>query len=199
MSKFFHSLWFKCIFVLLVISVISGGLLAVLNDVLYVSSAERTQRAIAKIYGESVEVTEDDIILDVDSSIADKSHAIEYDFGKINKIFEIGDDILFQTVGYQGYKNGTVTLWIKVTETEGKFAANKIILESYEKQTLMSKFGDSYFNGFMLTDITESYKNGGFFTTGGGENSNPNTGATYSATACCNAVNCVLKYLGETI
>ena len=52
MSKVFKSLWFKCIVVLLVIAIISGGLLAILNSVFAVSDEERTKRAVKKIYGE---------------------------------------------------------------------------------------------------------------------------------------------------
>lgn len=193
MTKIFKNVWFRCIFTLLIIAVISGGLLSVLNDVLYVSSEERTERAIAKIYGEKVTV--DEIVLDA-SADEDK---ITYDFGSINKIYKIGNDVLFQSTGFNGYKNGTVTLWIKVTESNGIYSLNKIVLEDYTKQTLMSKFGADYYDGFVLTDVTAAYKNGeGLFSTSTeNENHNPNTGATYTATAHCNAVNCVIKYLGE--
>lgn len=193
MAKITKNVWFRCIFTLLIIAVISGGLLSVLNDVLYVSSEERTERAIAKIYGEKVSV--DEIVLDA----ASDDEKITYDFGTINKIYKIDSDLLFQTTGFKGYKNGTVTLWIKVTEENGIYSINKVVLEDYTKQTLMSKFGNEYYNGFALTDVTAAYKNGeGFFSVSAdSENSNPNTGATYTATAHCNAVNCVLKYLGE--
>lgn len=199
MAKFVKSTWFKCITVLLVISVISGGLLAALNDLLYVSSEERTARAVAKIYGEEITVTEDDIILDTASADPEKSSPIEYDFGRIDKIYRVNEDYLFQTVGFQGYKNGTVTLWIRVVPNSGAANIDKVILETYSKQTLMSKFGETYFSEFKLTDITENYKNGNFFSPDGGVNSNPSTGATLSATACCNAVNCVIKYIGENL
>jgi hypothetical protein len=52
MSKFFKNTWVKCISVLLILSIVLGGTLAILNDVLYVSPEERTGRAIKKIYGE---------------------------------------------------------------------------------------------------------------------------------------------------
>ena len=44
----------KCTAFLLILAVLLGGILAVLNDVLYVSSEERTARAIKKIYGECI-------------------------------------------------------------------------------------------------------------------------------------------------
>ena len=83
MAKITKNVWFRCIFTLLIIAVISGGLLSVLNDVLYVSSEERTERAIAKIYGEKVSV--DEIVLDA----ASDDEKITYDFGTINKIYKI--------------------------------------------------------------------------------------------------------------
>lgn len=193
MAKITKNVWFRCIFTLLIIAVISGGLLSVLNDVLYVSSEERMERAIAKIYGEKVTV--DEVVLDAASD--DKK--ITYDFGTINKIYKIDSDLLFQTTGFKGYKNGTVTLWVKATEESGIYSINKVVLENYTKQTLMSKFGGEYYERFKLDDVTAAYKNGeGMFSSGtDAENKNPNTGATYTATAHCNAVNCVLKYLGE--
>lgn len=193
MAKITKNVWFCCIFTLLIIAVISGGLLSVLNDVLYVSSEERMERAIAKIYGEKVTV--DEVVLDAASS----EEKITYEFGSINKIYKIGNDLLFQTTGFKGYKNGTVTLWVKATEESGIYSINKVVLENYTKQTLMSKFGGEYYERFKLDDVTAAYKNGeGLFSVSAdSENSNPNTGATYTATAHCNAVNCVLKYLGE--
>ena len=197
MSDFFKSAWFRCISVLLVIAVVLGGLLAVLNDVLYVTSEERTGRAIKKIYGENKEYS---VTLDVDG----EDEKIEYDCGSINKIFIVGDkksgsyDTLFQTTGYQGYKNGTITVWVKVAHSEGKAVIDKVILESYDKQTLMSKLDSTYYNAY-LTDVTTAYKDGKKFTTtpNNGEFSNPVSGATFSANAGNNAVNCVINYLGE--
>lgn len=208
MAKIFQNAWFKCITVLLIIALISGGLLAILNDVLYVSANERTSRSIQKIYGEKIDITEDEIILDVDGANENKNKAIEYDFGKINKIFDVREkgDLLFQTTGYNGYKNGTVTLWIKVTvlysaavvgSQDVTYDIDKVILQSYEKQTLMNNFSQNYFENFKLTDITENYKQGNLFHISGGKLLNPNANASYSATACCNAVNCVIKRLGE--
>ena len=198
MAKIFKNVWFRCIFTLLVIAVISGGLLAVLNDVLYVSAAERTERAIAKIYGEKKSVSDDDILIDADSSDEAKNKPVEYEFGSVNKLYRIGDDLLFQTTGYKGYKNGTVTLWVLVSENDGVYSITKVVLESYEKQTLMSKFGTEYYDGFKLEDVTANYKEGeGYFSANASTGNQPNTGATYTAAAHCNAVNCVVKYLGE--
>ena len=195
------STWFKCITCLLLIAVISGALLSVLNDVLYVSPEMRTARAIENIYGEKKIYY---VILDTDEMTVggneDKNLPIEYDgVGRINKIYEIDNgDMLFQATGYHGYKNGTITLWIKAAKNGEVYSIDKVLLETSEKQTLMSKLTGDYYDKFKLNDITEAYKAGNFFsaTEKDAENYNPVSGATYSATAAANAVNCVIKYLG---
>ncbi len=203
MGKFFKSEWFRCISVLLVLAVTLGGLLAVLSDLLYVSAEQRTMRAVKKIYGVEKKY---ETILDID--VNQNQTAIPYDFGKINKIFKIVGqdaehyDLLFQAVGFDGYKGGTITLWVKVSvdSTSSNCAIDKVVLESYEKQTLMSKLTNAYYSNFKLTDVTTAYKNEEFFTTLPSEpNSNPITGATYSANAGNNAVNCVITYVGQNI
>lgn len=190
MSGFFKNVWFRCISVLLLIALVSGGLLAVLNDVLYVSDEERTGRAIKKIYGEQTEYS---VVLDADKNADD---AVVYEtYGIIEKYFNVGSDMLFKVTGMKGYKDGTVTLWVKVADKNGKKVIDKVILESFEKQTLMSKLDGTFYDRF-LVDVTD-----GYFTSsvnaGSGEISNPVTGATKSATAAVNAVNCVIKYVNS--
>lgn len=199
-KKIFNNVWFKCISVLLVIAVVLGGLLAILNDVLYVTPEERTGRAIKKIYNQDKEYS---IVLDVDNADENINKAIEYDFGKINKVYIVGDstaqtyDTLFQVTGFNGYKNGTITLWVQVEHGESADVIKKVVLENYDKQTLMGKFNDDYYDTF-LVDVTKAYKEGKSFTTESGSDlTNLVSGATYSANAGNNAVNCVIKYLGE--
>lgn len=195
MSKLFNSVWFKCIAVLLLIATVLGGTLAVLNDVLYVSPEERTLRAVKKIYGVEKNYS---VILDED--VGDS--AIQYDFGCINKIYQVKSDgeesdLLFKATGYNGYKGGTITLWIKVVSLNDRLIIDKVVLDGYTKQTLMSKLGGSYYDAY-LVDVTDAYKSGQSFTTqnGAGDFSNPVSGATYSANAGNNAVNCIIAYLG---
>ncbi|MBQ7236530.1 MAG: hypothetical protein IJX03_05195 [Clostridia bacterium] len=192
MSKLFKNDWFKCITVLLLLAVILGGALAVLNDVLYVSSEERTARAIKKIYGTEKEYS---ITLDVDRG----DTAISNEYGTIEKIYNVGNDLLFKSTGGNGYKNGTITLWLKVVKENGNYVIDKVVLDGYEKQTLMSKFSQSYYDKFLI-DVTDSWNNGsGIFLFSPKDEAdklqNPNTGATKSANAACNAVNAVILYL----
>ena len=185
--KFYKTVWFRCITCLLLIAVISGALLASLNDLLAVSPETRTARAITKIYGEEKEYA---TVLDVDNG----DTAIEYEgVGSVDKVYSVSGDLLFRTTGYQGYKNGTITLWIRATKNGETYSIEKVVLETSEKQTLMSKLTGEFYDGFNLTDIS-----GNFFsaTDKNAENFNPVSGATYSATAACNAVNCVIRYLG---
>ena len=198
--NFFKSTFFRCTALLLSLTVIFGGILALLNDLLYVSPEERTKRAIQKVYGQSVEFT---TIFDIDNeefnddklSDQEKVLIISED-GRINKIYQVGTDLLFQSTGYKGYKGGTITVWVQVSSQNDRLTIEKVLLENYDKQTLMSKLDSNYYGKF-LVDVTDAYKNGLFFTTSGsGEFSNPVSGATYSANAGSNAVNCVLRYLG---
>lgn len=192
--KILKSPWFKCIACLLAIAVISGALISTLSGLWKVTPEMRTARAITKIYGEEkmyFTILDVDALLDGGEELTQKP--IEYDFGKINKIYEVGSDLLFQATGYKGYKNGTITLWIKAVKSGETYSIDKVLLETFEKQTLMGKLTDDFYGRFKLTDVTESYSSGQYFNTG----VNPVSGATYSATAACNAVNCVIKYFGE--
>lgn len=185
MAKLFSNIWFKCISFLLLLTVALGGTLAILNDVLYVSPEERTARAIQKIYGKEMDFTE-----------PENFEVKEYDnLGRINKLYYIGEDQLFQATGYNGYKNGTITLWIRVVKNGTEYKINKIVMESYEKQTLMSKLDGSFYQKFYI-DVTNDSD---LFTpdsSSASSNKNPVSGATKSANAACNAVNCVIEYLG---
>lgn len=194
MRSLFKNVWFKCITALLLIAAVSGGLLSVLNDVLFVSAEERTDRAIIKIYGELKQY-------DVEYDAAEGgAETIDYGYGRIDKVFTVdnGADYLFKTTGYRGYKEGTITLWVRVSVNGGVYSIEKVVLESYEKQTLMSKLDGEYYGKFRLSDVTAEYKAGRLFSaTDEDKNYNAVSGATFSATAGNNAVNCVLKYLSD--
>ena len=203
---FLKSTWFRCITVLLAIALIAGGLLAVLNDVLFVTPAERTERAMAKIYGQAKEITK--VYLDIDADTNDEANknalttAIENDYGTITKIYVIGDiasgnyDLVYQSTGKDGYKGGTITLWVKAVVENDSIAnakLDKVVLESYDKQTLMGKFDAMYYEQFV-----KLYQSGKLFTANKKETDkvqNIIAGATKSSNASCNAINCVIENL----
>jgi len=202
MKKLFASI--KPIIVLLVIMLFSGSTLAILNDLLFVTPEVRTQRAIQNIYNY---IPDYQTILDVDSKDQSINDPIEYEnYGKILKIYLIQGEqkeALFKAVGTKGYKGGNITLWVKVVKTDNKYVIDKVILESFEKQTLMSKLDNNYYGLFENLDVTELYNNKEWLFSNSqlpvGNGNVPVSGATLSATAGCNAVNCVIKYLGENV
>ena len=188
MKEFFKSNAFKCIIVLLSIALVCSGLLAILNDVLFVSSEERTSRAIKKIYGEEKEY---EVVV---------SDEIEYNEenlnGTINVVYKIENadssyDLLIKSTGNEGYKNGTITLWVQVKINGNNAKIEKTILEAYEKQTLMSKLTQGYYDSFELID--------GYYSSNNSGEKNVVSGATKSSNACCNAINCVIKYVQGVI
>jgi Na+-translocating ferredoxin:NAD+ oxidoreductase RnfG subunit len=200
MANFFKSTWFKCVAVLLCIILFSGVSISVLSDLLFVSPDERTDRALMKIYGQ----TPDTYYKELD---IDEGHtAIPYDFGQIEKIFYVNKvdatdteyDVLFKTTGKEGYKGGTVSMWIKVTVNGQDRDIDKVIIDGNTKQTLMSKLGDAFLGGFYI-DISNNYDT--YFTARTKDEGakNPVSGATMSAMAGCNAVNCVIEYMKGVI
>lgn len=194
MKNIFSAVWFKCIAVLLCIALISGGLLAVLNDVLAVPASERTMRAIKKIYGEEKECK---VVIDTDGEDESKKETVVCEnYGTISKIFVVGDensnkfDYLFYATGNNGYKNGTISLWVRVSVNSGECKIEKVLLGDFTKQTLMSKLGSEYYDGF--TGGTGEYYSA---VIEDGKTYAPVSGATKSATAASNAVNCVIYWL----
>ena len=191
---------FKCVIVLLLITVFMCGLLAVLNDVLFVSADERLSRAVMKVYGKSVEAEEKEI----------DGERVETELGEIEDIYTFTDEgadyDLFKSKGSNGYKNGTVTLWVLVKYENGEaVSVEKAVLDSYNKQTLMSSFGSEFFERY-TTLTTEQLKDGTLFKTGkptidnnaffdGNDIQHAVSGATKSSNAINNAVNLVLLYV----
>ena len=202
MKNFFSNIWFRCISVLLVIILISGASIAILSDVLYVSPEERTQRGIMKVYGSLVEYQ---TVYDVDSAdytidTVPQSWVplINQENGEITKIYQIGDnEFLFQSIGFGGFKNGTVTVWVVVDVSADKPDVLKVVLESNKAQSLIGNLKSDFYNNFTLDDVTDLWLAGKPFVTKGDGILNPVAGATYSANAGNNAVNCVLNFIRE--
>ena len=189
----------KSVFTLTIIAVILSGILAILNSVLFVTPEERTMRAIKKIYKEEKEITAE---LKIEESF-------DSEFGEILTIYKIagenGDyDLLFKSKGEHGYKGGSITCWIQVKVSSGSKSSEKIVVEAYDKQTLMSKVTSAFW-GEMCVDITDDYKewfysnpkDSDFTAKYPDAKLNPISNATKSATAGANAVNCVIEYVNE--
>ena len=185
-KQFFKSQAFKCIIVLLVIALVAGGLLAILNDVLYVTEEERTMRAIEKVYGKEMNYQEKEY----------SSDQLVNDYGTLSKVYLLENgNYLVQATGGEGYKGGTITVWVVLTAKDGAFGGiEKVVLESYEKQTLMSKLTYDVYSAHN-DEITGDV----YFTTGGDGIKVLISGATYSANALNNAVDCALQFAREVL
>lgn len=198
--KILKSLWFKCIVSLSLIILISGASIAILSDVLHVSSEERTSRALKKIYGDNLPSYS--TFLDVEDKSRNDA-IITNQYGEISKIFIVDKtsdadndyDMVFMSTGYHGYKDGQITMWIQVRFTSDNKTIAKTVITGNTKQTLMSLLDNSFTN-FFTKDGNNNLKN--YFTSDKNAsegNKNVVTGATKSANAGCNAVNCVIEYL----
>ena len=190
-KAFFKSNAFKSLAVLIAIVLVAGALLAICNDLLYISDEERLARSLSKIYGK--EVTAEEV------ELTDEERS--YTYGTVDAVYYIHDDgnYLFQTTGEGGYSNGTVTVWTIVTCTgtreEGNLALTgieKVVYDSNEGQSFISTLGDSFYAAFAEQDARVA--EGGYFTTTAGSDDiyNIATGASGSSNAACNAVNTAL-------
>ncbi len=169
-KQFLKSQTFKCILVLLVIALISGGLLAIASDLLHVSEEERTARAIRSIYGTDVAY---ETVYDSEMF----SFSYDTETGNIEKVYLLADgNYLIKATGKQGYKSGTITLWAIVDVDK----ITKISIAEYDKQTLMSKFDSK-----VLADGTQ----GNVVV----------SGATYSASAFNNALSAIQSYINDVL
>lgn len=182
---------FRSIVILTVIALCSGLLLAICNDLLAVSDTERTQRAIKEVYGKMVKYEDYDL----------KEENKINEFGTIDTVYLLEDgNYLIKSTGKDGYKNGTVTCWVAFEFNSGDLKKiKKVVLDSYDKQTLMSQFGSSFYKKFASADVvTDKTK---YFTTenNNGDATNIVAGATYSSTAIDNSVNSALYFVRNII
>ncbi|HIY99956.1 MAG TPA: hypothetical protein H9676_04560 [Firmicutes bacterium] len=191
--QFFKSNAFKSLAVLIAIVLVAGGLLAIFNDLLYISDEERLNRTLSSIYGEPV--TAEEVTLDDADT--------ETPYGTVNAAYYIVDDgnYLLQSTGTGGYQNGTVTLWTALTcsgTPENGLALTgirKVVYDSNINQSWIGKIEPSFYDFFAEQD--ELIADGGYFTAirdDTGDLNNVQTGATGASNAICNAVNSALCY-----
>lgn len=196
-KQFFKSTAFKCILVLTCIALVAGGLLAILNDVLYISPEERTQRAIKKIYGKEVGFSE----LVVNGDNGQFAQFATNQYGNIDSAFKLEDgNYLIKSTGTEGYKGGSVTTWIVAKFQDAQFKGlEKVIVESYDKQTLMSNFKGSFYEVYVNNN--DHILSGGMFGNVSGDTviGNLTSGATFSSNAVNRSVNCALVYIRNVL
>lgn len=184
-KQFLKSKTFSALLVLLCIALVAGGLLAVLNDVLAISDSDRIKSAIESIYGEPVDYTETELSGELRTN----------EYGEVINIYLLSDgNYLIKSMGKDGYKNGTVTLWLVAEYADDEFVGlGSIAVAGNEKQTLMGDFKAKYFNIFTSADVL----NDNYFTIEGtGESiKQVKSGATFTSRAVNNAVNACLFYI----
>lgn len=164
----------KAIAVLVCICLICGALLALCNDLFYISDEERFNRSMAKIYPD-LDISS---VKTVDLNSEFTSNA---SYGEVKSVVTDGEVYIIEALGKGGYQNGTVTLYVIV----GKDA--KII-----SWTVKENVGQSYIDRVPSDAGSKWYV--------GKDVSNAldldMTGATVVATstAICNAVNMAAFY-----
>ena len=192
--QFFKSNAFKSLAVLIAIVLVAGGLLAIFNDLLYISDEERLNRTLSSIYGEPV--TAETVTLDDADT--------ETPYGKVNAAYYIVDDgnYLLQSTGIGGYSNGTVTLWTVLACSGSRengdltlTGIDKVVYESNQGQSWIANIQQSFYDNFAAHD--ELIADGGYFTAISGSTddlNNVQTGVSEASNAACNAVNAALYY-----
>lgn len=194
LKAFFTGTAFRCVAVLLGIVLVSGALLAIFNDLLFVSAEERFNRTLAKIYGKTVSTT----------TVEFTPEEAGYSGGTVNAAYLVDDgNYLVQTTGNGGYSNGTVTLWT-VLSCEGSRengdlvwkGIEKVVYESNEKQSYISKIKSKFYASFTVHN--DELLAGKKFTAAAISDSEGiftlSAGASRSSAAIVNAVNTAIDF-----
>ncbi|MCD8205222.1 MAG: hypothetical protein LUD29_01210 [Clostridia bacterium] len=198
-TGFVHTTAFKCIIVLLIIVIVCSVFLAIFNALFEVTDQERTDRAAKKIYGEKVTTIEEE----VDSSVDVGNATVNL----VYKIEEYPNDYLINVTGKGGYSGGTVTCYVVVTVSDdGEISLGNITISENDGQSFISNIKSSYLEEFAKiygteTTSTDEYhvlytSEDGFYINMSGS-TQIGTGASYSWTAVCNAVNAAISYVEQ--
>ena len=177
-KDFFRSNSFRCVAVLLGIVLACSILLTICNSLFAVTDQERLARAIAQIYGQTVEFEQ----LEVDDDFA-------FDKADLNSIYEIksfADEYLLNVTGKDGFNNGTVTVWVVISASDG-VKVKKVAVASNEGQSYIHNVTDG-----ALSALINKQENAGF---GDFNADGIKTGATRSMQAISNALNGAKAYI----
>ena len=176
-KDFFRSITFRCIVVLAAIALLSGAILSLLNDILYVSDEEILQRTLNKIYVDE-EVGAETVSLD--------SLDVENDYGTVKNVYAMDNgQYLVEATGKNGYKGGTVTAYTAFLAEDGALTGiYKVVITGNVSQSFISEMDAEY-----LAGGTE------YFPTTPGRTDYVVTGATKVSDATNNAVNAAMCFL----
>ena len=192
-KEFFKSTAFKALAVLLAITIVAGGLLAIFNDLLYISDEERFNRVIEQIYGGNAKVEK--------TILSSDDEAMTFDNGTVSQVYLMNDgNYLIQATGKNGYNGGTVTVWVvhKFTASSWK-GIGKVVYESNTSQTQMGTFSSSYYE--LFTQYNDEILDDMLFSAEGEANTVPAlvAGSSRTSRAFCNAVNTSILYIKSEV
>lgn len=204
-KEFFKSNSFRCIVVLLAVTLVCGVILALCNDLFYVSDREMFERSIVKIYdGDASQLI--DLVPDDAEEIKYTTYSCEAIILDAHKSPD-GKTWLVQSKGNKcGYQNGSVTLWLNMSVDGGALTAiNKVIVDSYDSsQTLIGSISESYLAQYASDKYADVVKGGGHFSNvkmSEEDTTDANeivaSGATYTSKAVNAAVNGAMDYVRE--
>ena len=205
LKDFLRSSSFRCIVVLLVITIVCGAILALCNDLFFVSDREMFERSMTKIYdGDASQLV--DLIPDDAEEITYTTYDCEAVILDAHKSPD-GKTWLVQSKGNKcGYQNGSVTLWLNMSVESGQLTAiNKIIVDSYDSsQTLIGSISETYLAQYSSEQYRDVVTGGGHFSNvkmSAEETTDANeivaAGATYTSKAVNAAVNGAMDYVRE--
>lgn len=165
----------KAIAVLVCICLVCGALLALCNDIFYISDDERFNRSMAKIYPE-LDINKTEKVQIVNEFKSNTS------YGEIKSIVTDKTVYIIEALGTGGYQDGTVTLYVIVdiaTATVKSWTVKENDKQSYIDR-VPSKAGTTWYVGKDVSNVLELEM----------------TGATVKLTsnAICNAINMAAFY-----
>ncbi len=174
-KQFFKSKIFKCIIVLLCIALVSGGLLAILNDLLYVSPEELIARGVKSVLGAGYSGEQIDLTAEAYKDYTGSNDGIVLQAIKIKDAnSNYTGEFLIKAQGKHGFSEGTISVYV-LFDSEGKIE-NVAVSEYASSQTMMSKIKAKNLSVYMQKDTEVTTKEVA-------------SGANYSSTANDNAVN----------
>lgn len=176
------------VLVLVVIALISGALLSVLNNVLYVSDAERTQRDLAKVYDGTFDLTSGQP--EIDEEFA--SHA---EYGEVVYVYKATDGaVVIKTKGTMGYKGQSE---IVMAVKDGVIV--NMIVSSFGGDDKTTTIKDKYLKQYTGKTVDENLK----FVMGGASaegdvDVSGGASSKYTMNSICAAANMAVYYLNNT-
>ena len=168
------------VLVLVVIALVSGGLLAILNDLLYVSDEERTARSLNKVYA-SESFTE----LEIDADYASNA-----DYGEIVYLYEAADGtIIISARGQKGWKGQSE---IVMAVNNGTIV--NMIVSTYGGDDKTTSIDADYLKQYTGMQVTVDLK---FTVSGeaGAVDVSSGASATHTMGSICSAANMAVYYL----